>query len=359
VNPVVMPVGKGDGRYTRLGDSASWDKRDLVTAVNDRFNFTVQRETISRILVEATYFFNLGRDRPYSLDLNLVNPEITNREGAALSKSVTNPFYQLLPVEKMRGPLRNQKTVALRELLKPYPHYSSVTQLNTEGMQERYHSFQLRVQRPFANGFNFLVAYNYNQEKWEEFFNKEETFLNQFRYTDSYRPRHRMSIAGTYEFPFGKGRRYMSQVHPVLDAVLGGWTTSAIYWYYAGNRLHFGQMEVVGDPKIDNPDKWGLMFNPAAFKFIPDSGFKVRTNPRTHAGVQGPGYKDLDLNVAKFFRVTERIQVEFKMEAYNLTNTFTGSDPVTDVANSAFGKVTRMAAGTKGREMQYNIRIHF
>ncbi len=359
VNPVVMPVGKGDGRYTRMGDSAEWDKRNLVTAVNDRFNLTVQRETMNRILVEATYFFNLGRDRPYDLDLNLVNPEITNREGAALSKNVPNPFYQLLPAEKMRGPLRNRKTVALRELLKPYPHYGSVTQLNTEGMQERYHSFQLRVQRPFANGFNFLVAYNYNQEEWQEFFNKEETFLNTFRYTDSYRPRHRMSIAGTYEFPIGKGRRYMSQLHSVLDGVLGGWTTSGIFWYYAGNRLHFGHMDVVGDPKLDSPDKWGLMFNPAAFKFIPDNGFKVRTNPRTYAGVQGPGYKCLDLNVAKFFRLTERFQVEFKIEAYNLTNTFTGRDPSTDVASSSFGQVTRMAAGTKGREMQYNIRIHF
>jgi len=359
VNPVVMPVGKGDGRYTRLGDNAVWDNRDLVTGVNDRFNFTVQRETVNRIIVEGTYFVNIGRDRPYSLDLNLVNPQITNQQGAALSKSVSNPFYQLLPVDKMRGPLRNRKTVALRELLKPYPQYGDVTQLNTEGMQERYHSFQLRVQRPFANGFNFLVAYNYNQEEWEEFFNKEETFLNQFRYMDSYRPRHRMSVAGTYEFPFGKGRRYMAQLHPVVDGILGGWTTSAIYWYYAGTRLHFGQMEVVGEPKLDNPDKWGLMFNPAAFKFIPDAGFKVRANPRTHAGVQGPGYKDLDVSLSKFFSLTERFRVEFKMEAYNLTNTFAGADPSTDVTNSAFGRVTRMASGTKGREMQYNIRIHF
>jgi len=57
-----------------MGDNAEWDKRDLVTGVNDRFNFTVQRETLARFLVEGTYFFNLGRDRPYVLDLNL--PEL-------------------------------------------------------------------------------------------------------------------------------------------------------------------------------------------------------------------------------------------------------------------------------------------
>lgn len=359
VNPVVMPVGKADGRYTLLGGDAVWDKRDLVTTTNDRVNFTIQREVIARTLVEATYFVNLGRDRPYTRNLNLVNPEITNGNGSALTKSVTNPFYQLLPVDKMRGTLRNRRTIRLDELLKPFPQYGSVTQLNTDGMRESYHSFQLRVQRPFANGFNFLLAYNYNQEKLQEFFNKEETFSNTFRYMDGYRPRHRVTTGATYEFPFGQGRRYLAGLPKVLDAVLGGWTTSGIYWYYAGNRLHFDQMEVVGDPRLDHPDKWGRMFNPAAFKFIADNGFKVRTNPRTYAGVQGPGYKDIDINVAKFFKITEKIRVEVKMEAYNLTNTFTGADPTMGVTSSSFGQVTGMAAGTKGRELQYNLRIHF
>ena len=112
----------------------------------------------------------------------------------------------------MRGPLRNQRTVALRDLLRPYPHYTMVQQWNTDGVEERYHSFQLRVQRAFANGFNFLLAYNYNRERMEEFFNKEETFVNQFRWEDGQRPRHRMTIASTYEFPFGRGRRYLSHV---------------------------------------------------------------------------------------------------------------------------------------------------
>jgi hypothetical protein len=272
---------------------------------------------------------------------------------------VNNPFYQLLPEDKMRGSLRNLRTVALSTLLKPFPQYNLVRQYNTEGMREQYHSLQLRMQRPFANGFNFLLGYNYNQERYQEFYNKEETFLNQFRYMDTYRPRHRMNIAGTYEFPIGRGRRFMSQSHPILDAIVGGWTSSAIYWYNAGSRLHFDQMEVVGDPKIEHPDKWGLMFNPAAFKFIADAGFKVRTNPRTYPGVQGPGYKNIDLSLSKNFRITERYRVEFKMEAYNLTNTFSGADPSVSVTAAAFGRVTAMAAGTKGRELQYNLRISF
>jgi hypothetical protein len=359
INPVIMPVGKGDGRYTQMGGAAEWDKRDLVTAVNDRFTVTLQRETIARFLVEATYFLNLGGDLPYRLNLNQVNPDTINKQETALNKQVPNPFYGLLRLDKMRGTLSSMSTVTLGSLLKPFPHYTSVVQLNTDGVGERYHSLQLRVQRPFANGFNFLLAYNYNQERRQEFFNKEEEFAKQFRWEDSTKPRHRMTIAGTYEFPFGRGRRYLSQANPAADAILGGWTASAIYAYYAGNRLRFGDMEVVGDPGIDNPSKWGLMFNPNAFKWIPNSGYKVRTNPKSYPGVQGPGYKNLDLNVAKFFRITERFRLEFKMEAYNFSNTFTGAAPSTGVTSSTFGRVTSMEGTTQGREMQYNIRLHF
>jgi hypothetical protein len=358
-NPVVPPVGKGDGRYTQMGADAVWDQRDLVTAVNDRFNFTIQRETFGRIVAEATYFINIGRDRPYTLNLNQVNPQTINTQRGALSQQVANPFYQLLPPEKMRGPLRNQRTVSLQSMLRPYPHYGNVQQLNTSGTDERYHSIQLRVQRPFANGFNFLLAYNYNRESQQEFFNKEETFVNEFRWEDGQRPRHRMTIGGTYELPFGKGRKYLAQTHSVADAILGGWSVSGIYWYYAGNRLRFGQMDVVGEPKIDDPDKWGYMFNPSAFRFNPNANFEVRSNPKSYAGVQGPGYKTVDVNVAKFFRINERFQLEFKMEAYNLTNTFSGADPNLTVTSASFGRVTGMASGTQGRELQYNLRLHF
>jgi hypothetical protein len=118
-------------------------------------------------------------------------------------------------------------------------------------------------------------------------------------------------------------------------------------------------MDLAGEPAIDSPDKWGYMFNPGAFRFNSNSAFEARTNPKSYPGVQGPGYKALDLNVAKFFRITERVQLEFKMEAYNLSNTFSGADPNLSVTSSAFGRVTAMAAGTQGRELQYNLRIHF
>ncbi|MGH9661379.1 MAG: hypothetical protein ACRD96_22725, partial [Bryobacteraceae bacterium] len=227
----------------------------------------------------------------------------------------------------------------------------------TPGIRERYHSMQLKIQRPFANGFNFLLSYNYNREWQEEFFNIDEEFTGRFRFEPATRPRHRAAIAGVYEFPFGRGRRYFSHVPAVIDAFVGGWTTSAIYYYNSGELLRFGQMDVLGDPHIDNPSKWGLRFNPQAFK--QSAAFTPRTNPKWFPGILGPGYKNMDVTLAKSFRLTERFTLEFKMEAYNVSNTFTGANPDLTVTRSTFGRVLGQVSGTNGREFQYNLKLQF
>jgi hypothetical protein len=232
-----------------------------------------------------------------------------------------------------------------------------VNQTNVPGVRERYHSIQLKVQRPFANGFNGLLSYNYNRESQEEFFNTDEEFAGRFRYEPATRPRHRMAIAGVYEFPFGRGRSFLTHGPAVVDGIVGGWTASAIYYYNSGELLRFAQMDVIGDPNIENPSKWGLMFNPAAFK--QSAAFTPRVNPKWFPSILGPGYKNMDVTLAKSFPLTERLRLEFKMEAYNVSNTFSGANPDLTVTRSTFGRVVSQASGVNGREFQYNLKLYF
>jgi hypothetical protein len=356
-NPLIPVTGKSLGRYTNLGGDAVTDIRDFRPNVNDRFNITVQRELVNRIVVDMTYFLNLGRDLPYTKRYNLMDPQLSYTYKTLLNQRVNNPFYNYLTPDKFPGQLRNQAQVTLGSLLKPFPQYGEVNETNTPGVRERYHSLQLKVQRPFANGFNFLLSYNYNREWQEEFFSIDQEFAGQFSFQPAQRPRHRMALAGVYEFPFGRGRRFASQTPRVVEAVIGGWTTSAIYYYNSGQLLRFGQMDVVGDPRIDNPSKWGLMFDPKAFK--QSAAFTPRTNPMWYPGVLGPGYKNVDITLAKSFQVNERFRLEIKMESYNLSNTFTGANPNTTVTSSLFGRVTSQVSGINGREFQYNLKLHF
>ena len=356
-NPLILPFGKSLGRYTNLGGDAIWDAQNFRSAVNDRLNISFQRDLIRKFVVDITYFANFGRDYPYTKRFNLSDPQLSYQYKTLLSTTVANPFYNYLTPDKFPGQLRNQQQISLGSLLKPYPQYGSVNQTNTAGARERYDALQMRVQRQFSNGFNFLWTYNYNRERQQQFFNSDDEFAGGFTWQGNTRPRHRMTLSGVYELPFGRGRHFFAHLPGAAEGMIGGWTTSAVYTYNSGNQLQFGQMDVVGDPTIENASKWGYRFNPAAFK--QSAAFTPRTNAWFYPGITGPGYKNLDLTLAKFFRVTERFKLEFKMEAYNVSNTFEGADPSLTVTSSTFGRVLSQQSGITGRQFQYNLKLHF
>ncbi len=356
-NPLVQPLGKARGAYTNLGDSGLWQSPDFRTGVNDRLNFTVQRELPGQIHADITYFRNLGHDLPYTRRFNITDPQLSYTNKAALDRQIANPFYQYLTPDKFPGPLRNQRTVSVGSLLGPYPQYGNIRQANTDGFLNRYQALQARFQRTFSKGYMFLLAYNYNQERNSEFFNVDDEYANNFTFQDSVNPRHRLSLAGTYDFPFGRGRAHLSNLHPVINGVLGGWSTSGLLMLRSGQFLRFGQMITDGsNPKLDNrtTDRW---FDTS--KFLRSEPFTPRTNPLQYPGVVGPKMWNLDMTISKYFPIKERIQLEFKFEAYNMTNSFIPGLPNTSVTSALFGRSTTQEQENRGREMQYSLRLHF
>jgi len=354
-NPLVLPTGRSLGRYQNLGDSATWDVQDFKTGVSDRLNFSVQRQLPYHFATDVTYFINLGYNLPYTLQMNQMDPQLTYTYKGALDKSVPNPFYQYLTPDKFPGQLRYRSAVTVGSLLKVYPQYGTLGQMLTRAVLNRYHALQVRVQRPFANGFGILLAYNYNREKSSNFFNAIDQYADRFTFLDSNNSRHRMNIAGTYDMPFGKGRMLMSNVNRVVDGVLGGWSTSWIFSYNSGTFLRFGQLIVTGDPRISNPTR-SRYFDTSVFQ--PPAAYTPRTNPYQYPGVTGPRFGNLDATLSKFFPLMgERLRLELKMEAYNLSNSFMASNPNLSVYSSLFGRSTGQA--NRGREMQYTLRLHF
>jgi hypothetical protein len=353
-NPLIQPVGQSRGRYTNLGDSASWIGPELRSGINDRLNVSIQRQIPGEIVLDGTFFLNYGHDLGYSRQLNLADPALTYRFQAELSRSVANPFYQYLTPEKFPGQLRNRQNVTVGSLLVPYPQYGSLTRLQQSGWRDRYKALQLRAQRSSARGYTFLWAYNYNRQRTDMFFNDLDQYANSATLQPSVNPRHRMTLAGTYELPFGHGKPLAGSVHPLINGAIGGWSLSGIYSFSSGPFIRFGQAIIEGSPQIDNPnrDRW---FDTS--KFTRPLPFTPRTNPLQYEGVTGPKTWSADITLAKFFPITERVRLEFRLEGYNVTNSFIPNMPNVDVLNTTFGRSTTQ--GNLGREFQYTARIHF
>jgi hypothetical protein len=351
----LVPVsGKNFGRYTDLGGSPNFYYQDFHVGVNDRINFSVQRALPGAIVLDATYFINFGRNNPVTRNLNQVDPRIGYANGAAVSANVPNPFFNNLPADKMPGQIRTQQNIGITQLLRLYPQYGDIQQRLTGLSDNRYQSFQLQAQRAFLNGFNFVLGYNYNRERNEEYYDELDNYLNNLTYQPSVNPRHRLTGAAIYQLPFGKGRKFMTNTNRVVDGVFGGWSLSGLVSFNSGQYLRFGANLVDGDPSLDNPTK-ERMFDTAKFQRLP--AFTRRTNPLQYAGVKGMAFKNVDLTLAKNFKIVESVNFELRMESYNATNTFNGDLPSTSFGTSAFGAVTAQRPGYLGRQFQYSGRF--
>ncbi|MEX2261302.1 MAG: TonB-dependent receptor [Bryobacteraceae bacterium] len=363
-NPLVLPVGRADGRNTNLGstDVTRWARQDLKTPMNDRLNFTVERELVNGFKVDATFFMNFGHNMVpegqggnagFGQEFNMVDPQLGYTHKNALNAAVANPFFGL-PASLMPGQLRGQRTVPLSTLLRPYPQYGNLTETFMPGVDNRYKALQLRVQRRFSSGVSVLWGYNYNRERTGAFFNAPDQYANQLTMIPSNSPRHRMTLGSTVDLPMGRGRQFGRNMHPVLNAILGGWSTSSIFVGYSGAFLRFGQLDVTGEPG-KSPRTWNQWFDTSVFRLA--TPFTPRTNPFQYEGITGPGYWNLDTTLSKNFDLTERFKLEFRLEGYNLTNSVMPGNPNLTVTSTQFGGITSQV--NYGREVQYTLRLHF
>ena len=355
-NPLIMPIGKGHGSYTGMGGNLQWAIQNVKPYSNERLNFTIQRELVNQIVVDATYFMNFGVNGTYNKQLNLSDPSLSYTYKAELARSIPNPFFRYLTAEKFPGQLRNQQSVTKGSLLKPYPHYGTLTQQITPGVRNRYQALQLRAQRPFTKGYNLLVAYNYNKERNETFFNSDEEYAGRFFWMPNTTPRHRLSVGAVAELPFGKCRAWLNGLPRLLEAAVSGWQLASVVSRQSGELLTFGQMEASGDPRIDDPtpQRW--------FKtevFARAIAYTPRTNPRFYDGLRGPGIFGWDGTVSKFFPVNERFRLELRAEMYNVVNNLTLGNPSTSVTDALFGKTLKPREYFYGRQLQYSLKLHF
>jgi hypothetical protein len=120
-----------------------------------------------------------------------------------------------------------------------------------------------------------------------------------------------------------------------------------------------GQSTLVDNPGFDQ------YFNPAAFA-IPGTVTNALGAPVQLFGNAGrsilraPGSRNMDASLFKDIRLGERRHVEFRTEAFNLTNTPTFTLPnarsaVLTVGNAAFGKLA--GSQTVGRQVQFGLKL--
>jgi len=167
-------------------------------------------------------------------------------------------------------------------------------------------------------------------------------YRNYDRYTSALDRPNALVWAATYELPFGKGQHYLQNGLPAQ--IVGGWTMSGLFTHYSGIPFSISSSatscncpgstqtanQVLPNAAIVGSGLGGQpYFNPLAFTPVTTASF----GSAGFDSLRGPGFTNLDLNVFRDFRITERIKTEVRAEAFNISNTPHFSNPSANVSN--------------------------
>jgi len=252
---------------------------------------------------------------------------------------------------------------------RPFPNLGDVRVRDDSG-RSTYNSLQVQLERRFARGLQYLASYTFSRTKDNSFgafdapgqgglFIKEDFGRSNLDFP------HVFVFSSVYDLPFGRGRRYGSDLPRALDYVIGGFQINTILRLQSGqpfdirtNNNNGVLVDLTGDPYADTSG--GLFLSPGAFQTIPSvNGTPVRIGNLPRNGLRAPAMKQLNLGLAKNFGITERSRLQFRTEFFNLTNTPQFSPPDTNIDDATtFGQLRRTQLFTN-RQIQLGLRLEF
>lgn len=310
-----------------------------------QYNLTWQYEFSPGWLAEAAYVGSLGRNL-----LVLSNIGTNNDEG---------------------GP-------GAREILGIGP----ITATRYRG-KSRYDALQTKLERRFTKGLSILTSYTWahaiddspggicsNGAGARDCGPDDPTRPELERGSSDTDVRHRFTFANVYDLPFGRNRRYGSEMPKAADFVVGNWQFNNIVVWQSGPVFNVtcngGRVDLIGDPNPTSAQEaQGLELNRAAFRCAQTLVFP--TDP------SGPHIGTLGRNVfrgrkqfywdASFFKnfpvsaISEAFNVQVRVSAYNVLNRVNRSSPNGDINNA--GDFGRDINEQRRRQMEFSLKLIF
>jgi hypothetical protein len=181
---------------------------------------------------------------------------------------------------------------------------------------------------------------------------------------------HSFTAAATYSLPFGKGKRMATD--GVAAAVLGGWQINPYLTLYSGSPFSVGadgaslnapNNTQLADQVLGEVQRFGGVglgapfYDRAAFAPVTQPRFG-NTSPNL---LRGPNLRNLNLSVFRRFDITEAVNLQFRAEGLNVTNTPALNNPNATVTTPAnFLQITAAGIGiTPQRTLRFGLRLAF
>jgi hypothetical protein len=364
-----VPPGSSAGLNAQIGNSLTFVNPGRVSPYNQQWQFSVQRQMPSNIVVEAAYVGMLSLKELGSFNLNELPDQYLPR-GNEQNNRVPNPFLGVFPATSTLG---QGTTITQRQLWLGYPQFTSLAMDSVNAGRSVYHALQTKLDKRLSHGLSLLFSYTFS--KLMTNVNSSASYVNDrhfYRGISRYDEPHLVRAVLTYA-PSVKFQR-STLAGKFADGVLGGWTVAGYYTYESGTPLSISQAngrpfrirnEVIGGPVEsrlgDRRDAQGRVLNPYfdinAFQPLA-SQYVISPDPQYLAELRAPAGHTLNAFLYKSFRILERLRLEVNMQAESVTNSPNFNSPGTNMSNLAtFGVIS--TAGGGNRQMQAGMRLVF
>lgn len=252
---------------------------------------------------------------------------------------------------------------------RPFPQYPGISYF-TNGAGHQYHGFTAEAERKLRNGLYYQFSWVWARDIGD--LERGESPENPFdrrreRAVWSDIPTHRVTTNWLYQFPFGRGRKYMSNAGRGLNLLVGGWELSGIYSYYSGQFL---------TPLWTGPDPTGTAYTTsrtAPLVTIRPDHLRDANLPKDQRKVtgwfdasafaapqpgqfgtsakgviKGPWVNVWHMGLIKNFELAERVVFRWELTATNIFNHPNWSNPVTNITQLGQVGVISGVGGVNG-----------
>ena len=320
------------------------------TSYMEQFNLTVQKDWNGNVLT-ASYVGLLGRE-----------------------------LMQLLPDLNAPPPNACGSNAACYDPLRPY--YGSYPNLGQIGFMQSggklsYNALETSFERRLKNGLAFNVNYSWAHDldnqtgessEGDNGYGSVPSIVSKRDYGNSTLDvGNRIAATTDYQLPFGKdatGPRALATAGWHVN-VIDVWSVGQPFTVVNASNVSntnpgsnaTDRPNQVGSWKLSNP---GIGADSTFFNVNAFAGEPAGTlGDERREQLFGPRFRHLDFSTFKVFRVNERLNVEFRAECFNVTNTTNFAPPNAQLGGALFGSVTSTIPAYTPRQIQFALKLTY
>ena len=340
-------------------------------------SFTAERSKFRPALIQQ---FNLQVEQQFGA--NVLTIGYVGNTGQHLPEEIND--INVPSLANVRATI-NSSTPAPRPLAGLLPNLNGVSELQSEGISN-YNALQTSFQRRFSKGLAFDANYTFgkalsdvtgfSEEGQEGWSNADPTNIGRYEYGVAENDiEHRFALSLNYEI--ARDHHFTG----ISRYALGGWSVNTITVWQSGKPFSIVNSGAAGgfsnraspvyNGGSDRPNqiRSARLSHPTLQRyfdttaFVPQALGTVGTAQRN--SLFGPHFRHIDLSLFKDFPIHEQFKLQFRAEAFDITNTpnyyiqNNGGNGSTQLGNANFGVVSQVDPNYVPRELQFALKLQF